>query len=81
MASSYIITCVTDYIASIGEEYIMAEMEELSEGEDADGVKKVLNALFKQYADEAMPKAGIKTLQEFINEMSIQMGALIKANA
>ena len=66
--------CVYNYIQYIGEEYILAEMEEVKEGEDADGIDEVLHNLFQQYAFDVLgPEVSSANLKGFIKEMKLQM--------
>ena len=66
--------CVYNYIQYIGEEYILAEMEEVKEGEDDDGINEVLHDLFQQYAFDVLgPEVSSANLKGFIKEMKLQM--------
>jgi hypothetical protein len=66
--------CVYNYIQYIGEEYILAEMEEVKEGEDEDGIDEVLHDLFQQYAFDVLgPEVSSANLKGFIKEMKLQM--------
>ena len=70
--------CVYNYIQYIGEEYILAEMEEVKEGEGTDDnydrIDEVLHDLFQQYAFDVLgPEVSSADLKGFIKEMKLQM--------